>query len=302
MPGRTAESGGGYRFGYTGHEAEDEITSGIYSTESRLLNTRLGLWMTPDPLSGKYVSFSSYNYCENNPLIFIDSDGKEKHMFFTKKEIRERFFATNYRNDNRLHIFAHGNIEYIAVPSKINPKKKYQVNEENFDLLMNEEDHGMLWDEYKMSGFKIPVEVVLHVCYSSQIAKKLSEKYPNAIFTGANARTVSVGKEEKGPFKFVSEELGLYLGRKQWESYQNGILIRSQEANSPSPFDPKNGLELPNDLKGSGSKSNTGTKSYGSETESFSNRDSGSSSSNGDSGNTTPQSTTIYITDTYISK
>ncbi len=69
MPGRVNLSDGGYRYGFTGHEAEDEITIGIYSTESRLLNTRLGLWMTPDPLSSKYPSMSSYNYCEGNPQL-----------------------------------------------------------------------------------------------------------------------------------------------------------------------------------------------------------------------------------------
>jgi len=75
MPGRqkAAES---YRFGFTGHEKENEITEGVYSTEYRLLDTRLGIWRTPDPLFMMYPSWSSYHYTLNNPINHIDPDGR----------------------------------------------------------------------------------------------------------------------------------------------------------------------------------------------------------------------------------
>ncbi|MBO4804732.1 MAG: hypothetical protein J5554_01675 [Paludibacteraceae bacterium] len=51
-PGRSWNSGD-YRFGYTGHEKENDLAEGVYTTEYRLLDTRLGRWMSVDPLAEK---------------------------------------------------------------------------------------------------------------------------------------------------------------------------------------------------------------------------------------------------------
>gem|GEM_PF-1939802 len=75
-PGRSWNSGD-YRFGYTGHEKENDLAEGVYTTEYRLLDTRLGRWLSVDPLFGKYPGMSSYNYCGGNPMVFCDSDGRD---------------------------------------------------------------------------------------------------------------------------------------------------------------------------------------------------------------------------------
>ena len=74
-PGRSWNAGD-YRFGYTGHEKENDLAEGVYTTEYRLLDTRLGRWMSVDPLFGKYPGMSSYNYCGGNPVIMVDMDGR----------------------------------------------------------------------------------------------------------------------------------------------------------------------------------------------------------------------------------
>jgi RHS repeat-associated protein len=76
MPGRVNEREE-YRYGFTGHEKENEVTAGIYSTETRLLDTRLGIWRGVDELFMKYPDLSSYNYVVNNPITFVDFDGRE---------------------------------------------------------------------------------------------------------------------------------------------------------------------------------------------------------------------------------
>ena len=40
-PGRSWNAGD-YRFGYKGHEKENDLAEGVYTTEYRLLDTRLG--------------------------------------------------------------------------------------------------------------------------------------------------------------------------------------------------------------------------------------------------------------------
>ena len=33
-------------------------------------------WTTPDPLAEKYYGISPYAFCNNNPVNFVDPDGK----------------------------------------------------------------------------------------------------------------------------------------------------------------------------------------------------------------------------------
>ncbi|MCR5496803.1 MAG: RHS repeat-associated core domain-containing protein [Paludibacteraceae bacterium] len=80
-PGRNWNSGD-YRFGYTGHEKESDLAEGVYTTEYRLLDTRLGRWLSVDPLFSKYPGMSSYNYCEGNPVVMVDADGESSEFSF----------------------------------------------------------------------------------------------------------------------------------------------------------------------------------------------------------------------------
>ncbi|MBR5695370.1 MAG: hypothetical protein IKX43_03940 [Paludibacteraceae bacterium] len=70
-PGRNWNAGD-YRFGYTGHEKEKDVASGVYTTESRLLDTRLGRWMSVDPLAEKASDWSPYRTSFDNPIIYVD--------------------------------------------------------------------------------------------------------------------------------------------------------------------------------------------------------------------------------------
>ncbi|MET3047570.1 hypothetical protein [Flavobacterium covae] len=44
----------------------------IHSHEAKVVQ----LWLSTDPLAEKFPNASPYNYCLNNPLIFVDPDGK----------------------------------------------------------------------------------------------------------------------------------------------------------------------------------------------------------------------------------
>ncbi len=50
----------------------------------RYYNPRLGIWLTTDPLSDKFPGWSPYNYAFNNPLRFVDPDGRNPFEFGTK--------------------------------------------------------------------------------------------------------------------------------------------------------------------------------------------------------------------------
>src|SRR5690554_5740762 len=69
----------GYRYGFQGQEMDNEVKGegNSYDFGARLFDSRVGRWLSRDPLEGKYPSLSPYNFVANTPLIAIDPNGKE---------------------------------------------------------------------------------------------------------------------------------------------------------------------------------------------------------------------------------
>jgi RHS repeat-associated protein len=69
-----------YRYGYNGKENDDEISgkNAITDYGARTYMNRLGKFMSTDPLKSKFPNQSSYIYAGNNPILYIDLDGKEQ--------------------------------------------------------------------------------------------------------------------------------------------------------------------------------------------------------------------------------
>ncbi|MEZ4721108.1 MAG: RHS repeat-associated core domain-containing protein [Flavobacteriales bacterium] len=68
-----------YRYGFNGMERDDEVkgTGNSYDFGARIQDPRLGRWLSLDPLAAKYPSMSPYNFGANNPIFFIDYDGRD---------------------------------------------------------------------------------------------------------------------------------------------------------------------------------------------------------------------------------
>ena len=47
-----------------------------------MYDTKIARWLVQDPLAEKYYSVSAYNYCVNNPVMFVDPDGKDTVYVF----------------------------------------------------------------------------------------------------------------------------------------------------------------------------------------------------------------------------
>ncbi len=73
------DSSFGYRFGFNGMEKDDEVkgTGNSYDFGARIYDSRLGRWMSTDPLFKKYPSNSPYFGLGNNPICFFDYDGRD---------------------------------------------------------------------------------------------------------------------------------------------------------------------------------------------------------------------------------
>ena len=79
---------------YLFNAKEFDEETGLYYYGARYYEPRLSLWMSVDPLQEKYPNISTYCYAANNPIKFIDSDGR-KLLFAsgTTEAFKQKFRA-----------------------------------------------------------------------------------------------------------------------------------------------------------------------------------------------------------------
>ena len=61
-------------FRFTGHERDDE--AGLDYMLARSYAYDIGRFLRPDPMQGEYPGISPYAYAANNPLKYVDPDGR----------------------------------------------------------------------------------------------------------------------------------------------------------------------------------------------------------------------------------
>ncbi len=71
----------GYRYGFNGMEKDSKTANDAFPITigigARIYDDNLGRWLSLDPLMKKYSEFSPYIISINNPIIFIDIDGRD---------------------------------------------------------------------------------------------------------------------------------------------------------------------------------------------------------------------------------
>lgn len=70
-------SGTHYPYTYNGKEEQEELDLNWHDYGARNYDAALGRWMNIDPMAENYSTNSPYNYTINNPVYFVDPDGKQ---------------------------------------------------------------------------------------------------------------------------------------------------------------------------------------------------------------------------------
>ena len=130
---------------YNGKEFDNMHGLNTYDYGARQYNPVTARWDRMDPLSEKYYSTSPYAYCMNNPVRFIDPDGRVCGDFYDEKG---HYLGNDGQADGKVYIiktsetsFGEGNSKVLGagLSNKIikETKKFIKSNSGNTDAFMN---------------------------------------------------------------------------------------------------------------------------------------------------------------------
>jgi RHS repeat-associated protein len=77
MPWRKYSNDGNYRYGFNGKENDKDISEGGQDYGMRIYDSRLGRFLSVDPIEYDYPELTPYQFASNNPIALIDIDGLE---------------------------------------------------------------------------------------------------------------------------------------------------------------------------------------------------------------------------------
>lgn len=72
------ERNGSWSTPYKFNAKEQDEETGLYYYGARYYDSKSSVWLSVDPLAEKYPNVSSYVYCDDNPVKYIDPDGRQR--------------------------------------------------------------------------------------------------------------------------------------------------------------------------------------------------------------------------------
>ena len=208
-PGRNYFGATTYRFGYQKQEKDDEITgqTGSHlSFEYRIYDSRIGKFLSIDPLTKDYPWNSPYAFSENRVIDGIELEGMEV-VLINEKTDPDLYNAGVKNTDNSaVHIYSHGTPTNIDISGK----EKWSHDKNDFKAVLEKSD------VYKVKSENEKIVVILHSCrtgrsytdekgnYHPSYAETMSKEFPNLIIIAPDERDAFSGETELGPRKIDS--------------------------------------------------------------------------------------------------
>ena len=89
------------RYRYNGKENLEFFGIPYLDYGARLYDPHIGRWLQQDPLAENYQNISPYAFCANNPIKYVDSDGR---MIGDYYDIFGNFITNDGLDDNKIYI------------------------------------------------------------------------------------------------------------------------------------------------------------------------------------------------------
>ena len=222
---------------YNGKEWVEAFGYDNYLYGARDYYSAIGRFTVVDPFAEKYAHISPYAYCANNPIKYVDPDGREiiNKVDPNATDVQQQVLyeaAERLRDqDDRIFFVAHGSPQYIY------PFDTDGLNASQFVQYLKEQ--SVSWKENRL-----PFTIVLISCYTGQgenpIAAQVSSMLPGVTII-APTEEVKVASDGvtfqmMGVFQHNVEtiyQIRASLREQQnvgrWNVFQNGELVDSSD-------------------------------------------------------------------------
>lgn len=98
---------------YNGKELDTKNGLNWYDYGARQYDAALGRFTTVDPMAEKYYPLSPYAYCVNNPMKYIDVDGKNPRIYVEIKGFGHVFITTGNGQNTTVYSYGrYGNVNW----------------------------------------------------------------------------------------------------------------------------------------------------------------------------------------------
>lgn len=222
---------------YNGKEFIEAHGLNEYDSQARRYYAPIMRTTTMDPLAESYYHISPYAWCGNNPIAFVDPDGREiinKMDPVIDKSLHDAGNNIIDKRANRIFFVSHGSSTVMF------PYGQGEMNADAFVTYLSENS-----DVWKTTEDKSSIVIVLISCETGKgenpIAQQISKLLPEvtivapteevkAVGTDINARLDGVAQREAVTMEDVrtSECAG------NWNVYRNGKLESTSEDGRPT--------------------------------------------------------------------
>ncbi len=194
---------------FSGKEKDDETGYSYFG--ARYYDSDLSVWLSVDPMAGKYPSLSPYAYCAGNPLIFMDPDGNKIRPVNAKAnkamDNKSMKYGQLLRIPNPTQDNVYSTERYFSSRKEFNEAFKSELKKSDCNFSKNDMEEA--WSFYEALSDPSIIEVSVFET-SDEFSQDFSYNYNNSENNGSKLIGDGLMTENSEYEKFV--EILKYAG------------------------------------------------------------------------------------------